>query len=389
MHSCHLCSAISYQPGGGFILLSIRDADILRLLKICRFIPGSLLTNIFSQREIDNLCSAGLVRLNRDYDAYILTAQGVRFHDNEITTESISASRNSYRENSVFRRLYISKIVLTAYRAGINVFTSDIEDMQISPSLYLPSNYRGRSSNRWANSRISAIASIGDLICSIHHVHRDVGQIILSDEVSVFTRNTARLSHTKPAFILAGDSYAEVLHELEKSSDTSSASNALTTYGEAYLRLRMPVYLLSCNETGAMQLLIMSQSDYRTRLTRTVLKSQYRPPPEDMPNCDALFEGVPFLLAVDMDLRRIDAAIELARKRGFCTVSLAALSEQVKTVFAARYRDTGKARVFELTQSALDEFLGTKSLYHPPRKQFHNAKGDVVDAPPVKTHRKA
>ena len=37
---------------------------------------------------------------------------------------------------------------------------------------------------------------------------------------------------------------------------------------------------------------------------------------------------------------------------------LAALEAQAEAVLYARYRDTGKARVFTLTDAALQEFLG-------------------------------
>ena len=68
---------------------------------------------------------------------------------------------------------------------------------------------------------------------------------------------------------------------------------------------------------------------------------------------------------------------------------MAALEGQAEAVLYARYRDTGMARVFTLTEAALTDFLGgPPTLYTPTRTQFLTEKGDVVDAPPIQAHRK-
>ena len=131
----------------------------------------------------------------------------------------------------------------------------------------------------------------------------------------------------------------------------------------------------------------MARPSYREGLTRIALKSRYAPPPEDFPQCDALFGGAPFLLAADMDLRRIDAAVDAARERGDGPIVLAALEAQAEAVLYARYRDTGKARVFTLTDAALCEFLGAEAAGRDPSHlPFTTAKGEVIHAPLIKTH---
>ena len=63
---------------------------------------------------------------------------------------------------------------------------------------------------------------------------------------------------------------------------------------------------------------------------------------------------------------------------------LAALPEQVETVLNRRYRETGKARVFTITESALRELLGTTAPYTPPDLPFYTSEGGVLDVPPLK-----
>ena len=178
-----------------------------------------------------------------------------------------------------------------------------------------------------------------------------------------------------------------MLSELERPVGQDDAK--LLTYGGAYRCLQLPVHLLSCDATGAVQLQIMAAPDYRARLTKAALKNQYRPPPDDVPEWDAMFQGVPFVLAADMDLRRINAAIRAARNRGFPQIAMAALEGQAEQVLFPRCRDKNLARVFVLMPEAISAVTGRKPVpYVPPRTQFLTAKGEVADAPLIQANRK-
>ena len=128
----------------------------------------------------------------------------------------------------------------------------------------------------------------------------------------------------------------------------------------------------------------MGAPNYRELLAKIILKTHYVSPPTDRAMYDALYQGVPFVMAADMDLRRIDAAVETTRSDGISQIVLAALPEQVETVLNRRYRETGKARVFTITESALRELLGSTAPYTPPDLPFYTSEGSVLDVPPLK-----
>ena len=174
---------------------------------------------------------------------------------------------------------------------------------------------------------------------------------------------------------------------MERSAGREDAR--LLGYGGVYRCLQLPVHLLSCDGTGAVQLQIMAVPGYRRKLTRAALKSQYRPAPDEIPEWDAIFQGVPFVLAADMDLRRVDSAIRAARTQGHRQIAVAALEGQAEQVLFPRYRDKNLARVFVLTSEAVSAVTGRgPEPYSAPRTQFITAKGDVVDAPAIQAHRK-
>ena len=367
------------------MLFSERDVDALRLIYWCQYICPEDLRKLLTETEYENLMWLKLIRKHEKSGSIMLTKKGGVFLES-ISDKPLPVLAQSYHKDAIQRRLRLSKLVLTAYRSGADVFISSPEKLARSSSLFLSAVTRNRGSNPWGSTRIAAIAHLGNLLCAMHYVCPGIGKLALVDELAAFSNQTARFRDTQRLFIFAGENYASILEELE--SSVSKADGKLISYGDAYRCLHLPVHLLSCDDTGAVQLQIMSVPDYRRKLTRAALKNQYQLPP--VPAWDALFQGIPFIIAADMDLRRIDAAISAARQEEFRQIAIAALEGQAREVLFSRYRDTGKARVFILTNEAIAEVTGRPPVpYVPPRTQFLTEKGEVVDAPPIQVHRKA
>ena len=368
------------------MIFSQADFDLLCMLRWCRHVRAGTLHELFAERDIQNLKAVGFMKLHHRSGSYILTAKGNRLL-NDTLPNIAPDTPPSYRPGETLRRLRLSQLVVTAYRAHIHVFTTGPEELSSSPSLFLPAVVRGRGHNPWGNTRIAALAHLGDLLCDIHYVCHDIGKICLADELSAFNNHAAHFRGLRRTFIFAGERYTDLLDEIEDTGGISQ-ENKFVPYAVAYHNLRLPVHLLSCDDTGAMQLRIMSEPNYRTRLTRAVLKTHYQVPPEDVPAWDAIYGGRPFVLAVDMDLRRMDVAIQAARERGHRQVAVAALKGQGEALLLTRYR--GVVQFYALTDDSVTELLGGSSaLYSPPRTQFLTSKGDVIDAPLIKAAGKA
>lgn len=368
------------------MIFSERDVGLLRLIYWCQYIRPKDLNGISTETERKNLAALGLIKRHEKSEALVLTGKG--FELLQKLVGSISKPALPYHDYAIQRRLRVSKLAITAYRGGVDIFKTAPDELAESPTLSLSTYSRGRGSNPWGSTRVAAIAHLGDSLYAMHYVCPGIGQLALMNELAAFSNQTARFRNVSRGFIFAGDSYQDILTELEHSPDKEDSK--LLDYGGVYRCLQLPIHLLSCDSTGAVQLQIMATPDYRTRLTRAALKGQYRPPPSDVSEWDAVFQGVPFVLAADMDLRRVDAAIRTAKAEGYGQIAMAGLEGQAQQVLFPRYRDTGLARVFVLTTDAIEAVTGRKPIpYSPPRTQFMTAKGDVVDAPSIQTHRKA
>ena len=279
------------------------------------------------------------------------------------------------------RSLRLRKLMLTVYHAGVSVFTTDVSAL-CEQAMFLPMIARNRGSNPWGSTRVAALLHTGNLMCAIHWVSPGIGCVALTDELTAFQNHTAAIPAKQRAMIFAASSYDEILAELDGAQDDHNTR--LQTYREVYDGLKLPLFLLPCNGTGCLQLRIMGAPNYRELLAKIILKTHYVPPPAGRPMYDALYQSVPFVMAADMDLRRIDAALNAARSDGLSQIVLAALPEQVETVLNRRYRETGKARVFTITDAALRELLGSTAPYAPPDLPFYTSEGSILDVPPLK-----
>lgn len=363
------------------MMLSCRDLDILRLLRWCRMIRPKELCEAFSEDEVMNLSAAQMIRFSDAAKAWCLTPCGNRVLGSSGFTLP-PAKAPTYREPDITRRLRLAQIVTTAYAAGVNIFLTKESKLQSPPSLFLPFLHRNRGSNPWGSTRVAALLHTGDLMCAIHWVSPNIGCIALTDELTAFQNHTAAIPAKQRAMIFSASSYEEILAELDGVQD--GHNTRLQTYREVYDCLKLPLFLLPCNGTGCLQLRIMGAPNYRELLAKIILKTHYVSPPANRAMYDALYQGVPFIMAADMNLRRIDAAVETARSDGISQIVLAALPEQVETVLNRRYRETGKARAFTITESALRELLGSTAPYAPPDLPFYTSEGSVLDVPPLK-----
>ena len=362
------------------MIFTTRDLDILRFLRWCRFVLAGDLTGVFSKTEVQNLEILRLIKLYSPAQAYTLTAAGNRLLDAAFS-KLPAAVAPAYKAADTLRRIRQAKLMATAYQAGVSVFTTDVSEL-CEQAMFLPTIARNRGSNPWGSTRVAALLHTGDLMCAIHWVSPNIGCVALTDELSAFQNHTAAISAKQRTMIFAASSYEEILAELDGVQDNHNTR--LQTYREVYDCLKLPLFLLPCNETGCLQLRILGVPNYRKFLTRIILKSHYVPPPADRTMYDAMYQGVPFVMAADMNLRRIDAALEAARSDGISQIALAALPEQVEAVLNRRYRETGKARVFTITESALRELLGSIAPYTPPDLPFYTSEGSVLDVPPLK-----
>lgn len=363
------------------MIFSVGDIELMRLLWWCGNASPEALSGAFDEDEVRNLMSAGLIRKHKGSGSLSLTEKGRR---SLLPADCPERAPLSYRRNLIERRMRVADLIMTAYRARMGLFTETAQAMRENGAVFLPSLSRGRERNVWGSSRIAALLRMGNCCCGAYIVYPGAGKVNLEDEEKTLSACASQSKSERMAFLLAGD--AGLLTELER-TDTPSEGR-LISYGEAWQRTALPVHLLTCDDTGALQLRIMSQPDYRKRLAQAGLGKSYVPPPAELPHCDGLLRGVPFVIAADMDLRRLDAALEEAQRAGFPEVAAAALKGQVRGALRERYQ--GRVKLLTITKETLTAAFGDNlPLYRAEDSAFLTKEGNTIHVPPIQTRRKA
>ena len=339
----------------------------------------------FPGELLDTLQRFRFIKLYQKKRAYVLTEAGNQLLDEHLD-DLPTKRRPKYREAEYQRRTRVSRFAVTAYRAGLSVFQTELSALDETGACFLTPQSRTPDSNPWGSARIAAIAHLGDMACAVHYVSPGIGKITLADEMNAFLNNIAHLENVSPSIIYTGRSYEEIVSVITERSDGSDAK--LLSYGDAFLHVPFPVFLVPCTETGAQQLHMMMLPNYRAHMTSLALGTTKTPPPEEHPEWDAIYNGVPFVMAADMDLHRIDAAAESAKADGYEPICLIALKGQEK-VLRKRYKATGLAqKVFTFSRER-PEVISAIALYTPPDRPFETTKGEVIHVPPIQTKRKA
>ena len=104
------------------MLMSVRDMDVLRLLCWCQNVRPDDLSSISTETERENLITLGLIKRHQRSDTLLLTNSGRAFLQAALEGDVPNLTL-SYHDAAIERRVRLSALMMTAYHAGINVFT--------------------------------------------------------------------------------------------------------------------------------------------------------------------------------------------------------------------------------------------------------------------------
>ena len=365
------------------MFFSTDEIEALLLFRWCHFISTKDYHRVISREVIQSLLYYHIISENEEYKAYKLSQPGIDLI-NERLSYRPPYKRPTYKVPYVSRRLLVSNFVLTAYNAGLIVFNTEESSLQKNASLYLAAQSRGTGYNPWGSSRIAALVRLGNIVCGVHGIYRDVGTLALNDEMKALTNCASRFSGVTPAVILTGKSYDVILAEI--TAPAKGKKTKKETYADLFGQSPYPVFLIPCNAVGSQQLIMMTKPDYRKRMTKIALGDAIAPPPHYHPEWDGLLDGVPVVMAADMDLRRIDAAAESAKAGGHAPIILICLKGQ-QSLLRERYKATGLAQKVFTFRADNPEYREAIKLYTPSGDLYTTAKGEWIHVPSGKTRR--
>lgn len=363
------------------------EIEVLKLAGWQKILPqelGRFHSKMLSPAGINELLIRKLLYQTCTDQSYRLTALGWDFVSH-LGFSVVKDSRYVVSGSKLQRRKEAALISFALFRAGINIFT-DTPDALATPLAYLSSaaarrNTKVIGSKLWAGNRLAGIACMSETAYMIHFLN---GQgMFFTSEMDLFHKLAFRSAKT--ACIYAADSYEQAVRCL-KAPQQESLRGGCISFRDAFGKTTLPVHLLECSDVGVIQLQIMSRPNYREELARLALGNAFTPPLASLPDADAMTEGVPLVIGVDMDIKRLERACLTAKAQGFAKTLLLLLPKQLPAL-GLLFHTLG-AEFCAAPEKALRERWYLVP-YEPSEEPYQTAEGRFIHASDIPTRRKA
>lgn len=141
----------NWEGSGSCVLMSVRDMDVLRLLCWCQNVRPDDLSSISTETERENLITLGLIKRHQRSDTLLLTNSGRAFLQAALEGDVPNLTL-SYHDAAIERRVRLSALMMTAYHAGINVFTITANSLAEPSTLFITAITRSRGHNPWGSA---------------------------------------------------------------------------------------------------------------------------------------------------------------------------------------------------------------------------------------------
>lgn len=374
------------------MFFDLADIELIRLVGWFKNLPTeagkAFSSQVLNSVGIDALQSLGYLSITPNNDFYRLKPQG-RALLNSLGFNYPQDSKYVSVDKTLARRKEAAEIMLTFYRSGCNIF-SDVISALNTPNNYLSAMAIRRNedtpSNIFGGARFAGIGRNmnNTYLC----YYADSGQIYHTNERRFFM-NAISAIQCNPATLYFGKSYSSIATLISKKpTEPKKQKNNSITFYEAYRKSTMPIHLIECSDTGATQLLLMGQENYRVRMAELVLGEQYTPPHEGVTTSDASFKDskLPVVIGIDMDIKHICTVYRQAKENGFDWVAIIAFKEQLPTL--ASLCSSIKPELFGIDRLDILAAMDLK-LYEPKISPYTTPKGEYIHIENFTESRKA
>lgn len=286
----------------------IKDYRVLRLCGLCRYIPSDLWryynSELFTATAMFTLEERGYIKMQSNGESYKLTYKGREALAEMGYTYSedmrLDLKRPAYR-----RRLKNAHCNVTMHLAGIDVFcrnTSELADKDIG---YLSSLMIRTSRNKsLAGTRFLGILKIGETANVIYHIENEEDWIIPGYEKDTFESQISTMRNVKETkLILAGKSLEGLWNVTHPQKQSEKLPRGMTRFDRALEELGYDYSLVSLGRDGVAQLSLMRTWGYRESIAGGL--GYVDMIPSQLSMCDGMKGGVPCIIAVDVNIRRL------------------------------------------------------------------------------------
>lgn len=371
------------------LLFSNSDIELLRLAGWCKNLPSDIAASfhsqVFDSAGIALLDKLGLLNVTQNKKSIRLRERGWSF----LRYLGMDFHKDTVYKSDYARRLEMSWLLLTFWRAGFNVFGATLKDLG-TPQVFLHSMVARRNTapggNAWGGAVFWGLARLRNTVVSCYYVEGHEKMAVCFRNEKDMLNKAAVTLETQGAMLYAGSNYEKLARAVRNTA--SAEAKGKKTFAQIYRDTITPIYLLECSDNGALQLLIMAQGDYKKRLSDSMfnamgLYDSLTAAPIGVTDADGALSvpgkgSMPWLLAVDMDLYRIDRALRQSVTAGYGSLLVICLETQADAL-TLLYGDKN-TKIVTVTEENLLNAFGALRLYEPVPGAYRDPKGGMIDA---------
>lgn len=356
------------------MLYDRRDFGLLRLAGAYQWLPLAPLRTLSPlrklYREAELLTTLGMMRVSRSGEYLSLSPEGYQLMSAFALGYQPPSKRPYSNSSALRRRLEVGTILLTCLSAGIEPALDKVERLKRQP-VFLPAfALRNGDGNLMNAANCAGFGHWGNTAYMIQYVGENNPGFFMNNELAHLHNLASVFSErldTPQTLLLMGESYQSIYAMLtRKALSDRNGKKGFVDYSQAYPQLGIPACLLSCDDTGALQLAVMCQEDYRTRIAQAAFGARWNRSDDRLPEADGQVDGNPLVIAVDMDLRRLDRVCRDAQQQGRKEILVAALEGQMTGLLLEHFPKDAPVRPLRINAKVLSVAFGGKCVLGDP-----------------------
>lgn len=355
------------------------EIEVLALCAWCKDLPVHGCRNI-PAKIINDLLELRLIRQSKNKLGYRCTPAAfelLRRAEMEFMQDK------TYRTDSaaLARRMQLAEITSFFWRYGADVFIST-PPAETKENVFLPSFAlrRQKHANILGGTKLTGFYYGKDTTFIPYFIAKDNNGIYPEVEQRTFRSETLLCGRRPHIIYTAEGDLQEVIDTVSIKKERSRKSTTVY-YKDAIDKFNCPVALIPLTEDGMRQLRILSVPDYRQRLAKNILGTDYLPPTSTQSDGRSKTEN--YIIGIDCNILRFENAVKSKKP-----TKIFVLPFQAKAV--QRIVSGTKVQCFVLNLEETEEFLRvTYVLPEINNKPFQTGKGEYIDVPPLGKSKKA
>lgn len=290
------------------------DCEVLKLIGFCRYMPTTLQrrydTPMFKRRVISNLQEHGLIKMQSDGLSYKLTTRG-RECLAGMGYEYPDDARMDLKKPSYKRKLKNAQWNVLLTLAGIDIYYNSAQALAETDKGYMSSLILRSDKNMkvLAGTRFLGLLILKDTVYIPYYIEGENDWIIPVYEKDIYSSQVQNIKNIKEIqLILTGESLEELWNYTHNQNRSGNLGTGRKLFKEALKELGSEYSLIPFGRDGVIQLKVITIWRYRERIAKAIGCDTKEI--KNLSECDGMIDNVPYVIAVDFNIKRIVRALK-------------------------------------------------------------------------------